>query len=473
MLILPLDRRLDWQHPPLATLVLLLANVLVFLFAQLDDGREVAEAGDYYSRSGLAALEVPEFRHYLRTHSSPRVDRDDLDQPDDWPGWMWAVQGNVGFQQRLGNGQVISPLSADYRTWQGKRRAFETRYEQITFVHYGLRTALPVDGTLFSHMFLHAGIWHLLGNMLFLLAVGLLVEATLSRGVFLAAYLVTGLGSAAFNFLFEQPSLVPGIGASGAISGLMGMCTVLYGLRRIRFFYFIGVYFDVARLPAILLLPAWVGNEVLQIWLYPDSNINYLAHLGGLLCGAALAYGIRTLSSGYSMARIEQEDDTQRFEGELAAARRLCDQFEYQQALPLLRQLHRRRPDHPALLRLYYEACRIAPDGDEFHHLANRLLQAAPADNGTLALYREYRRLARPRPRLPADTLLTLLPLLLQHGDLQEAERIVARLARRPGRDARLAQAARQLAQALHAAGDGRKGEHYRRLAESWSAPAG
>ena len=57
-----------------------------------------------------------------------------------------------------------------------------------------------------------------------------------------------------------------------------------------------GIYFDYVKLPAIVLLPAWIGNELLQLWLYPDSNINYMAHLGGLVTGAALAFAIKLLS---------------------------------------------------------------------------------------------------------------------------------------------------------------------------------
>ena len=77
-----------------------------------------------------------------------------------------------------------------------------------------------------------------------------------------------------------------GLGASGAVSALMGMYAVLYRMRRIRFFYQFLVYFNYVTAPALLLLPAWIANELLQHWL-GGRGIAYMAHLGGLLTGGA------------------------------------------------------------------------------------------------------------------------------------------------------------------------------------------
>lgn len=109
-------------------------------------------------------------------------------------------------------------------------------------------------------------------------------------GAPIAITTIGGLASVGFYWLVATPSLVPGIGASGAIAGLMGMYTVLYWTRPMRFFYFILVYFDYVRLPAIVLLPLWIGSQLVQMALDGDSQINYLAHLGGLLGGALIGW---------------------------------------------------------------------------------------------------------------------------------------------------------------------------------------
>lgn len=474
MLIIPLDRAFDWRHPPVITLILLFANLLVFLFVQWNDERETQHAAETYINTGLAQIEVPRYRRYIKFHHADTLAKDLEEAPDDWPGWMWAIQTDNDFQTRLKSGRVISRASPEYTDWQQKRREFELSYEQITYVHYGLRTAQPTWETAFTHMFLHAGVWHLLGNALFLLAVGFLVEATLSRTLYLISYLLAGLGSAAFNLLFDPPSLIPGIGASGAISGLMGMYTVLYGMRRIRFFYAIGIYFDYIKLPAIVLLPAWIANELFQIWLYPDSNINYMAHLGGLVSGAALGLIAKHFTTAYNMSQIEEADAQEQFGQQLKACRALCDNFEYRKALPQLRRLYTEQPDNPTLLHLYHEAARIEPDSDAYHEASNSLLQLPRTDAAgaaeQVAVYREYIERARPSARFKANTLFAILPKLLQLDATTEAERVVNVLCNRATDDARLPPLLLALAKVLADAGETTKAAHYQHLAKHQQA---
>jgi hypothetical protein len=142
----------------------------------------------------------------------------------------------------------------------------------------------------------------------------------------------------------------------------------------------------------------------------------------------------------------------------------------------MLRRLYQQQPGHAALLHLYHEAARIDPAADTYHEAANGLMQLRPdpddMSSTALAVYREYLKLAAPRPRLKANTLIALLPLLLRSDELSEAERIVTQLARQTRRDVRLAPLISQLAAALHNAGDHQKGGQYQRLAETWSSPA-
>src|SRR5207253_3231721 len=133
---------------------------------------------------------------------------------------------------------------------------------------------------------------HLLGNMLVLGVVGYIVEEVLGRRRYFAFYLLSGIASIALYWVCNRDSAVPALGASGAIAGVMGMYSVLFGLRRINFFYSLLVYFDIARAPAIVLLPVWLANEAYQLMVV-GGHVNYLAHIGGLLGGAALAWWYR------------------------------------------------------------------------------------------------------------------------------------------------------------------------------------
>src|SRR5687767_9067028 len=133
-----------------------------------------------------------------------------------------------------------------------------------TFVHtYG---AIPVriDGlTIFTSMFLHGGWMHFLGNMLFLWIFGDNVEDRLGHGRFVAFYLLCGTVAALAHVMSEPGSLIPTIGASGAVAGVMGAYFVLYPHSRILTLLPLFIFWPVVELPAVLFLGLWF---VLQLF---------------------------------------------------------------------------------------------------------------------------------------------------------------------------------------------------------------
>jgi membrane associated rhomboid family serine protease len=430
MMLIPIHSRINWKRPPLITLSLILLNVLIFAVFQLDDDEQSREALEYYQESGLAKQELEPALTYAREH-----DRYDLTgvlydaRAKDFPYWVMTLQTDSAFMNALHNDEVVTPEDQNYEEWKGKRKEFDELYESITFVEYGLRTARPDIVTLFSHMFLHAGFGHIFGNMIFLLAVGFLVEATMDRTSYLALYLLAGLGSAAFDILINSDSLLPGIGASGAIAGLMGAYTVLYGMTRIRFFYFIGVYFDYATMPALVLLPLWLGNEVVQQLMYSNSGINFLAHIGGLISGALLALLVRRYLPSYSLEYVEADKQREQDSQELQKARGLMAEFRPELALPILRRLHNRDPENREILARYYECSRINPSSDEYHALAHAIFSLQEEDVATSLLVRdtfnEYLRLARPRTKMGASLVCQLAKRFVRQKESAEAERLV------------------------------------------------
>lgn len=467
MLIIPLHKKLDWKNPPLVTLFFVLTNVLVFLVFQLDDDQETADAIAYYGDSGLAELEWDPFLAYLEQRGDDDTRQEITNyQPGDPPYWVFILQRDRDFLKALHSDRIFDPADEVYREWREKRQRFEALYEGVTWIGFGLRTTEPTLMTVISHMFLHANASHLIGNMIFLLAVGLLVEAVLTRKAYFLLYFLVGAGAAAFYVLIEERSTTL-VGASGAIAGLMGAYTVLYGLKKVRFFYFIGLYFDFVRLPALVLLPLWIGNEIVQMQLDSESGVAYAAHLGGLIAGALLAYLFR-LSRAFSLEPIESEENSTRFEQQLEQARNLCGTFDYDAALPKLRRLHSERPDHLETLSLFYECVRLYPSSDEYHRIAHRVLSLRTNGWETNELVRrtfnDYVKRARPKSRLNAALICHLAGRFAAAKMLPEAEQLVNFILKRqlpcPNRDALLARLSDILAEKGRQS-DGRK---YRRL---------
>lgn len=433
MLIIPFDRKIDWKNPPLITLLLLLANCLVFLLFQLDDDQQVFAAEEFYISSGLQEIELPHYQAYIWQQENNGSLLPDSKTPvaeENIGNIMWNVQTDPSFQELISEGKIISDQSQLFPKWSRLRKEFVEKFEAITFVGYGLRTQKPSFVTLLSHMFLHGGIWHLFGNCIFLLAVGFLVELTLGRSIYLTCYLLTGFGSAGFDFIFNSGSLIPGIGASGAISGLMGMYAVLYGFHRIRFFYSIGIYFDYIRLPAIALLPMWICNEVIQIILYSKvSNVNYLAHLGGLVTGATIAFMIKRYTNTFNVDFLVEDANKQEYERKLQQVRVLFDKMEYQRALIFLRGLFRQNPKHRETLCLYYACSRFSPEKDEYHDLSHAIFNLNETDIGTdkliLETYNEYLGIAKPSPRLPPGIARKLSERFLRLERINEMNNLI------------------------------------------------
>jgi membrane associated rhomboid family serine protease len=153
--------------------------------------------------------------------------------------------------------------------------------------------------TLFTSMFLHADIWHLGGNMLFLYVFGDNVEDTFGHGRYLVFYLISGLAAdlvfIGAQSLSTDPTalLVPTIGASGAIAGVLGAYLILYPRARILTLIFVGFIF-IVPLPAILFLGFWFVYQLLYgmlaLGVEAATGIAYWAHVGGFVAG--IAFGL-------------------------------------------------------------------------------------------------------------------------------------------------------------------------------------
>ena len=156
---------------------------------------------------------------------------------------------------------------------------------------YGFRPSDPSVFNLLASMFLHAGWMHLAGNMLFLWIFGDNVEAFLGRAGYALVYLLTGAVATLFFALFRMQSSVPLVGASGAISGVLGCYFVWFPHNRVRVLTVLIWFVDVIHIPARWVLGFYVIAENLLPFLTNSSagGVAYGAHVGGFLGGAGFA----------------------------------------------------------------------------------------------------------------------------------------------------------------------------------------
>jgi membrane associated rhomboid family serine protease len=151
-------------------------------------------------------------------------------------------------------------------------------------------------GPVFTSMFIHGGWLHLIGNMLFLFVFGRSIEDRFGHSQFLLLYLVSGLGAAVIDILFNMGSRVPTIGASGAIAGILGAYLVSFPTARITTLIPLLFFFWVIRIPALLVLVYWfaiqfvAGYQMLAIESATRGGVAWWAHVGGFILGTLLAF---------------------------------------------------------------------------------------------------------------------------------------------------------------------------------------
>lgn len=156
--------------------------------------------------------------------------------------------------------------------------------------------SLQATETLLTSLFLHGGWAHLLGNMLFLWIFGDNIEATIGNLPFLLFYLLGGLAAHAGHIYFNLASDVPTVGASGAISAIMGAYLVMFPGSRIRMWFF----FFTFRISAFLFLIFWIyqqwmaGSASLQMETAQSGGVAWWAHIGGFIFGVVAGFYFRT-----------------------------------------------------------------------------------------------------------------------------------------------------------------------------------
>lgn len=149
----------------------------------------------------------------------------------------------------------------------------------------------------FSHMFIHGGFFHLLGNMYMLYIFGDNIEDRLGHGKYLLMYIVFGLFAAGTQFLVAPDSLIPMIGASGAVAGVMGAFMVFYPHARVKSLLIIIVFITIANVPAVVYLFLWfllqfiMGAATLG---QEGGGVAFWAHIGGFAFGFLYALRVRT-----------------------------------------------------------------------------------------------------------------------------------------------------------------------------------
>ena len=187
-------------------------------------------------------------------------------------------------------------------------------FEQSTILSFGMipavlfnikqlpndLTIIPSSMTLISSMFLHGGWMHLIGNMTYLYIFGDNIEDKLGKFKFLIFYISCGIFAGLCQALIDVNSEIPMIGASGAISGILGAYLILFPKKEIKVFFWFFIFIKIFRIPAMYVIGCWIFIQFFSLNNSEESNIAYLAHIGGFISGIILIFMFRKNISNQS-----------------------------------------------------------------------------------------------------------------------------------------------------------------------------
>lgn len=472
MLVIPLTEKISWKNPPYITIFLILINVFIYFGFQFNDNANYYKAEQYYFESGLAKIEIAKYQEYSKEH--PKDIKHDLNHKkkskQKSEELLYKLHREIEkdkvFLEKLHNDQIVIKDDENYSEWKALRNNYEFQMAEVVSSEYGFKPAYHRPFTFFSYMFLHGGLGHLFGNMVFLWIAGCLVEVGSKREFYISAYILTGLSAVALFWAMNFDSTGPLVGASGSISGLMGIITTLYGTKKIKVFFSVGFYFNYLRAPAILLLPIWVGKEFWSYYLGGPSSTAYMAHVGGFLGGAALGYlNIKFFKLINHEALTEKKKSkTPQY---LEKAMEHFGKLEFDKAREILEQAYKEAPQDTIILKQLFKTVKANPESKQFHITTKKvltLLSKTPA-NYTLVykIYTEYASLVK-GPKLPTQLFIKLCSIFSILGHTDKAEKILLLFLKKKPEMPQVPDAVFKLALAFKKSKNSKKYEYYKKI---------
>ncbi|HUP49599.1 MAG TPA: rhomboid family intramembrane serine protease [Thermoanaerobaculia bacterium] len=374
MLILPIGREKGiLQRHAWVTYSLVALNIVFFLL--FCTGSTDQERGELV-RGWRSMISYLRDRPYLRppvaaAHLLPSGLRDRTPRPD--PS---VAEWKVSREQT-----TLDEMAADVR-----RRHYEVADVRLAYV-----PAVGAPHTVLTSMFLHAGLLHLIGNMIFLLAVAPFVEDVYGRPLFIVLYLTGGIG-ATLAFAARYPNLVaPLLGASGAVAAVMGAYLVRFALSRLDFLLipiiFLPTWHFRFSAPALVVLPIWFLEQLVSIPMEGGSGVAVTAHVAGFGYGFlfALLMKVTKVESRLVQPVIEKKT-TWRADPRLDRALAAFGGNDVETARREVTALLSERPSDTGALRLALDIARSRDEHAAVDQLGARLLSAHAAAGETVAV---------------------------------------------------------------------------------------
>ena len=340
---------------PIITFTLIAVNVVCFLFTYTTLQNEAPQLGQLKAHILLMAATHPELT--LQPQAQQLVDDFKKREPAVWAqaqNQNRDVEDSFDAQMRMQDDESKLQEQLDSLTEQYVQLRSNSVVDKYAFV--------PAHPTALSYLtanFLHGGWLHLIGNMWFLWLAGFVLEDAWGRPLYSVFYLIAGAAALQLHAWTNAGSMVPTIGASGAVAALMGAFLVRFPKMKIEMMWLFGFFRSYRfKAPAYALLPLWLLMEVFYGAIFgSSSSVAHWAHVGGFVFGALAALAIQHSGLEQKANKGIEEELTLTSDAEIQQASDLIDQKQFESAISMLSayaQAHPKSVDaHMLLVHAY------------------------------------------------------------------------------------------------------------------------
>lgn len=379
MLLIPAENRISKTNPPTLTALLIIINCVIFFAFQSGDDEIFYQAMEYYVDEDLLTIEQEALEDYSLKEQGEIYDA--LTNPNIPNEYLVPyILNDVKFAKYV---KTRSDYSID---WRKKREELESILDKSVTQTYSFSTTEHSLLTAFTSMFLHGDIAHLIGNMIFLFLFGYNLELLIGRRKMFTLYILSGLAAVGFFYITSGSNATGLLGASGAISGLMGGFAAWYGLKNIRYFYWFFFYFNYIRLPGAVSLLFFLAKEVIYD-ISSESNVAYMAHFGGLVGGAICVWIFKLMSLSQEGAATEttadfidvpiKDDTAERIDDHYRKGLAATQNLNFEQAKTHFYSILRDQPHNKDVLNRLYNLEKASPSSTNYATLCADIMQGS------------------------------------------------------------------------------------------------
>jgi membrane associated rhomboid family serine protease len=473
MIIIPTEKRFDWQHTPFVLFSIVALNILIFFAYQSGDAKKLQGAYLKYSQEKYLELEWPFFKKYLSQRNEEKTLRQyqSLYNEERFDQITSYILIRPDFYEYLRKDQYDYLQKNNVGDWFFIREEINRSIQSTSIFSFGLIPSNISIVSIISHQFLHGNLLHLLGNLFLLILCGFAVEAAIGHWRFLLFYLLSGIAGGLLHAVFNLKEVIPLVGASGAISGAMAMYMGIFRLKKIEFFYWFFVFVGYFRAPALFILLVYIGNEIFQYIsaLNSDmgSNIAFMAHVGGFLMGGLLTLAAHHFNPAiFNQEYIEEDQSIDPHREKLATVYDFMEKYQFDAAQKALTRSIEAFGNSFETAYIKYNLAKINKGSIYKQSVLELLATKNPEDKELKLLEKVWSENPDIQTQINHQTLLNLGLHLAKLSTPTTAESIFLALVRDKVRDSSLIVFAQRLSAAFGKIDDLKRKQKYDQIAE-------